>query len=77
MVDFCLHTSLILVLIRCSEQCRRKKVKCDGVTPQCGNCASLAQQCTYNISSKKVRIGDYLLFMVTTTNYARYTERTS
>ncbi|CAO3646166.1 unnamed protein product [Mucor hiemalis] len=35
------------------EQCRRKKVKCDGVQAVCSNCMSLGLQCTYKESTKK------------------------
>ncbi|KAL0091889.1 Zn(2)-C6 fungal-specific transcription factor [Phycomyces blakesleeanus] len=35
------------------EQCRRKKVKCDGTIPVCGNCVSLSLGCTYKESTKK------------------------
>ncbi|KAI9323862.1 hypothetical protein BX666DRAFT_1824358, partial [Dichotomocladium elegans] len=33
--------------------CRRKKVKCDGVSPQCNNCQGLGLPCQYNESHKK------------------------
>ncbi|KAI8393395.1 fungal-specific transcription factor domain-containing protein [Radiomyces spectabilis] len=35
------------------EQCRRKKVKCDGGLPLCNNCVTLGLQCTYKESTKK------------------------
>ncbi|KAI8986988.1 fungal-specific transcription factor domain-containing protein [Pilobolus umbonatus] len=35
------------------EQCRRKKVKCDGNSPYCNNCVNLNLQCTYKESTKK------------------------
>ncbi|CDH54184.1 cutinase transcription factor 1 alpha [Lichtheimia corymbifera JMRC:FSU:9682] len=35
------------------EQCRRKKVKCDGALPLCGNCVALQIQCTYKESTRK------------------------
>ncbi|ORE10344.1 hypothetical protein BCV72DRAFT_268886, partial [Rhizopus microsporus var. microsporus] len=35
------------------EQCRKKKVKCDGTSPLCTNCVSLGIQCTYKESTKK------------------------
>ncbi|KAF7727117.1 hypothetical protein EC973_007978 [Apophysomyces ossiformis] len=35
------------------EQCRRKKVKCDGTLPQCANCGLLGLTCTYKESTKK------------------------
>lgn len=37
-----------------SEQCRRKKVKCDGAQAVCSNCVSLGLPCTYKESTKKV-----------------------
>ncbi|KAG1141523.1 hypothetical protein G6F37_009264 [Rhizopus arrhizus] len=35
------------------EQCRKKKVKCDGTSPLCTNCISLGIQCSYKESTKK------------------------
>ncbi|KAG1151176.1 hypothetical protein G6F37_004737 [Rhizopus arrhizus] len=35
------------------EQCRKKKVKCDGASLLCTNCASLGIQCTYKESTRK------------------------
>ncbi|CAO3625769.1 unnamed protein product [Mucor hiemalis] len=35
------------------EQCRRKKVKCDGSSPFCNNCSSLGLPCHYKESTKK------------------------
>ncbi|CAG8528580.1 13543_t:CDS:2 [Acaulospora morrowiae] len=35
------------------DSCRRKKVKCDGFQPVCGNCSSFNQECTYNDTTKK------------------------
>ncbi|KAI9484563.1 fungal-specific transcription factor domain-containing protein [Zychaea mexicana] len=35
------------------EQCRRKKVKCDGASPLCSNCVALDIQCTYKESTRK------------------------
>ncbi|KAI8370766.1 fungal-specific transcription factor domain-containing protein [Choanephora cucurbitarum] len=35
------------------EQCRRKKVKCDGAQAVCSNCASANLPCTYKESTKK------------------------
>ncbi|GAN02802.1 nucleus protein [Mucor ambiguus] len=35
------------------EQCRRKKVKCDGAQAVCSNCVSLGLPCTYKESTKK------------------------
>ncbi|KAI8972703.1 hypothetical protein BDB01DRAFT_691958, partial [Pilobolus umbonatus] len=33
--------------------CRKKKVKCDGISPVCGNCITLNLTCTYKESTKK------------------------
>ncbi|CAG8548847.1 3855_t:CDS:2 [Paraglomus occultum] len=35
------------------DTCRRKKVRCDGVQPPCGNCATFGFECTYNDATKK------------------------
>ncbi|KAI8069027.1 fungal-specific transcription factor domain-containing protein [Gilbertella persicaria] len=35
------------------EQCRRKKVKCDGASPFCNNCSTLGLTCHYKESTKK------------------------
>ncbi|KAG9304377.1 hypothetical protein G9A89_019939 [Geosiphon pyriformis] len=35
------------------DTCRRKKVKCDGVQPRCGNCGAFNFDCTYNDTTKK------------------------
>ncbi|KAG1451614.1 hypothetical protein G6F56_008042 [Rhizopus delemar] len=35
------------------EQCRKKKVKCDGASPLCTNCISLGIQCSYKETTKK------------------------
>ncbi|GAA5806279.1 hypothetical protein HPULCUR_011810 [Helicostylum pulchrum] len=35
------------------EQCRRKKVKCDGSSPLCNNCSTLGLPCHYKESTKK------------------------
>ncbi|KAI7905506.1 fungal-specific transcription factor domain-containing protein [Cokeromyces recurvatus] len=35
------------------EQCRRKKVKCDGSSPLCNNCQVLGLSCLYKESTKK------------------------
>ncbi|KAI8379141.1 fungal-specific transcription factor domain-containing protein [Radiomyces spectabilis] len=35
------------------EQCRRKKIKCNGDMPLCANCYTLGLQCTYKESTKK------------------------
>ncbi|KAI8890053.1 hypothetical protein K501DRAFT_123879, partial [Backusella circina FSU 941] len=33
--------------------CRKKKVKCDGDSPICGNCQSMNLDCTYKDTTKK------------------------
>ncbi|EFW19132.1 hypothetical protein D8B26_007301 [Coccidioides posadasii str. Silveira] len=33
--------------------CRRRKLRCDGRKPSCGNCARLGHDCTYNETRKK------------------------
>ncbi|KAJ2876794.1 hypothetical protein GGH93_000492 [Coemansia aciculifera] len=35
--------------------CRRKKVRCDGVQPSCGNCVSRSMSCTYLAQKKRGR----------------------
>ncbi|CAG8537243.1 13309_t:CDS:2, partial [Ambispora leptoticha] len=35
------------------DTCRKKKVKCDGVQPRCGNCTTFNVDCTYNDTTKK------------------------
>ncbi|GES94572.1 Zn(2)-C6 fungal-specific transcription factor [Rhizophagus clarus] len=35
------------------DSCRRKKVKCDGIQPTCGNCSAFNLECTYNDTTKK------------------------
>ncbi|KAJ2220348.1 hypothetical protein IWW45_009123, partial [Coemansia sp. RSA 485] len=35
--------------------CRRKKVRCDGVQPACGNCVSRGMDCTYLAQKKRGR----------------------
>ncbi|KAI9493991.1 fungal-specific transcription factor domain-containing protein [Zychaea mexicana] len=35
------------------DQCRRKKVKCDGTLPQCSNCKTVGLECKYNETNKK------------------------
>ncbi|CAG8566488.1 3410_t:CDS:2 [Funneliformis mosseae] len=35
------------------DSCRRKKVKCDGIQPACGNCTAFSLDCTYNDTTKK------------------------
>ncbi|RIA97460.1 fungal-specific transcription factor domain-containing protein [Glomus cerebriforme] len=35
------------------DSCRRKKVKCDGIQPACGNCSAFNLECTYNDTTKK------------------------
>ncbi|ORY97627.1 hypothetical protein BCR43DRAFT_437727, partial [Syncephalastrum racemosum] len=36
-----------------SDLCRRKKIKCDGGTPVCGNCVALGLSCSYKDTTKK------------------------
>jgi hypothetical protein len=43
-------TRILLV----SDSCRKKKVKCDGDSPICGNCQSMNLECTYKDTTKKV-----------------------
>jgi hypothetical protein len=38
---------------RACEQCRSKKIKCDGIQPTCTPCASQSIRCTYGASPKK------------------------
>ncbi|OZJ04391.1 hypothetical protein BZG36_02421 [Bifiguratus adelaidae] len=38
---------------RACDHCRRKKVKCDGAAPICGNCAALGCECQYLDTTKK------------------------
>ncbi|CEP14954.1 hypothetical protein [Parasitella parasitica] len=40
-------------LTQACELCRRKKIKCDGGKPTCGNCVRLNNTCTYSSSNKK------------------------
>ncbi|KAI8378634.1 hypothetical protein BD560DRAFT_325049, partial [Blakeslea trispora] len=40
-------------LTQACELCRRKKIKCDGAKPGCGNCLKLNINCTYSTSNKK------------------------
>ncbi|ORE11409.1 hypothetical protein BCV72DRAFT_176659, partial [Rhizopus microsporus var. microsporus] len=40
-------------LTQACELCRRKKIRCDGIKPQCGNCARLNNECTYSTHVKK------------------------
>ncbi|GAN00650.1 conserved hypothetical protein [Mucor ambiguus] len=40
-------------LTQACELCRRKKIKCDGGKPTCGNCTRLNSACTYSSSNKK------------------------
>ncbi|CAG8548036.1 8887_t:CDS:2 [Ambispora gerdemannii] len=35
------------------DTCRKKKVKCDGIQPCCGNCTAFGFECTYNDTTKK------------------------
>ncbi|KAI8098930.1 uncharacterized protein BX664DRAFT_9924 [Halteromyces radiatus] len=39
---------------RACDLCRRKKIKCDGSIPICGNCKAFALECTYKDTTKKV-----------------------
>ncbi|KAI8370386.1 uncharacterized protein BYT42DRAFT_502025, partial [Radiomyces spectabilis] len=36
-----------------SDLCRRKKIKCDGLTPVCSNCQAFTLECTYKDTTKK------------------------
>ncbi|RKP35442.1 hypothetical protein BJ085DRAFT_7887, partial [Dimargaris cristalligena] len=38
---------------RACDACRKKKVKCDGVSPICTNCQLLENVCTYKDTAKK------------------------
>ncbi|CDH56810.1 zinc finger transcription factor 1 [Lichtheimia corymbifera JMRC:FSU:9682] len=40
-------------LAQACDVCRRKKIKCDGVKPMCGNCKRTGRECTYNPNVKK------------------------
>ncbi|KAI8980911.1 fungal-specific transcription factor domain-containing protein [Pilobolus umbonatus] len=40
-------------LTQACELCRRKKIKCDGLKPACGNCTKLNMECKYSTTSKK------------------------
>ncbi|KAF9398064.1 hypothetical protein BGX21_008215 [Mortierella sp. AD011] len=40
-------------LTQACDPCRKKKIKCNGNKPSCGNCAKLDIQCTYLPSMKK------------------------
>ena len=39
-----------------SDLCRRKKIKCDGAAPICGNCQAFSLECSYKDTTKKVRL---------------------
>jgi hypothetical protein len=41
-------------ILLASDSCRKKKVKCDGDSPICGNCQSMNLECTYKDTTKKV-----------------------
>ncbi|KAG2226650.1 hypothetical protein INT45_000997 [Circinella minor] len=47
------HPSKRQRVSKACDQCRRKKVKCDGDTPQCSNCRSVGLECKYNETNKK------------------------
>lgn len=53
----------------CSEQCRKKKIKCDGKSPLCGNCIALKIECTYKQSTRKVQYLEYATTMYITCTY--------
>ncbi|ORY04154.1 hypothetical protein K493DRAFT_59036 [Basidiobolus meristosporus CBS 931.73] len=38
---------------RACDNCRRKKVRCDGAQPICSNCKTIGIECTYNDTTKK------------------------
>ncbi|KAF9300232.1 hypothetical protein BGZ74_008124, partial [Mortierella antarctica] len=40
-------------LTQACDPCRKKKIKCDGLKPSCGNCGKIDVQCTYLPSMKK------------------------
>ncbi|KAI8343911.1 hypothetical protein BC941DRAFT_342194, partial [Chlamydoabsidia padenii] len=40
-------------LTQACDMCRKKKIKCDGGKPTCGNCMKLKRECTYIPSNKK------------------------
>ncbi|KAI8991578.1 hypothetical protein BDF20DRAFT_790597, partial [Mycotypha africana] len=35
------------------DLCRKKKIKCDGAMPMCGNCQILNLTCTFRDATKK------------------------
>lgn len=46
--------ALSLLMGSFSDQCRRKKIKCDGLAPVCSNCQAFNLECSYNDTTKKV-----------------------
>ncbi|KAI8985793.1 hypothetical protein BDB01DRAFT_786328 [Pilobolus umbonatus] len=42
----------VKVTLACSN-CRKKKVKCDGIQPTCSRCASIGKDCQYSDPPKK------------------------
>ncbi|KAF7729309.1 hypothetical protein EC973_004565 [Apophysomyces ossiformis] len=38
---------------RACDLCRRKKIKCDGLSPICSNCQAFSLECSYNDTTKK------------------------
>ncbi|KAI9495479.1 fungal-specific transcription factor domain-containing protein [Zychaea mexicana] len=38
---------------RACDLCRRKKIKCDGLSPVCSNCQAFTLECSYNDTTKK------------------------
>ncbi|KAI9255585.1 fungal-specific transcription factor domain-containing protein [Phascolomyces articulosus] len=47
------HPSKRQRVSKACDQCRRKKVKCDGTLPQCSNCRTVGLECKYNETNKK------------------------
>ncbi|KAI9254837.1 hypothetical protein BY458DRAFT_413124, partial [Sporodiniella umbellata] len=40
-------------LTQACELCRRKKIRCDGVKPECHNCQRFKTVCVYSTNLKK------------------------